>query len=74
MNKISAPRSGNTSAPATELQFIAPDTAALTTSGADYQLVSPATGELMDWVCHGHPCLIYTHLPLSQGMLVRCRV
>ncbi len=74
MNKISAPRSGNTSAPATELQFIAPDTAALTASGADYQLVNPATGELMDWVCHGHPCLIYTHLPLSQGMLVRCRV
>lgn len=74
LNKISAPRSGNTSAPATELQFIAPDTAALTASGADYQLVNPATGELMDWVCHGHPCLIYTHLPLSQGMLVRCRV
>ncbi len=74
LNKISAPKSGDTQAQATELQFIAPDTAALTATGADYQLVNPATGELMDWVCHGHPCLIYTHLPLEAGMLVRCRV
>lgn len=25
----------------------------------------------MSWVCHGHPCLIYTSLPLQEGMLVR---
>ncbi len=72
LNKISAPNSGGSQA--TELQFIAPDTTFLSATGADYQLVNPATGELMDWVCHGHPCLIHTHLPLEAGMLVRCRV
>ena len=74
MNKISTSKSSNNAEEATELQFIAPDTVALTATGADYQLVNPATGELMEWVCHGHPCLIYTHLPLAKGMLVRNRV
>ena len=74
MNKISTSKSTDKAEDATELQFIAPDTAALTATGADYQLVNPATGERMEWVCHGHPCLIYTHLPLAKGMLVRNRV
>lgn len=74
LNKISAASTGETGRQATELQFIAPDIVALTAAGNDYQLVNPETAELMDWVCHGHPCLIYTHLPLAEGMLVRCRV
>lgn len=74
LNKISAASAGDQSQQATELQLIAPDTVALSATGTDYQLVNPETAELMDWVCHGHPCLIYTHLPLSAGMLVRCRV
>lgn len=72
MNKISAKGTGDTEA--TELQFIAPDKTVLTAATQDYQLVNPATAELMGWVCHGHPCLIYTHLPLAEGMLVRSRV
>ncbi len=69
MNKISAPSCGG--ARETRLEFISPDCAALRTERGEYELVDPETGEIMQWVCHGHPCLLYTALPIEKGMLVR---
>lgn len=70
MNKIdcTSPGQTNTSIP---IEFIAPDKAFITADNSDYLLINPDTGEIMNWVCHGHPCLIYTSLPLEKGMLVR---
>lgn len=69
MNKIDSSAQSNSDV--SSIDFIAPDRAVIKSNTQDYQLVNPATGELMNWVCHGHPCLIYTSLPLEEGMLVR---
>lgn len=69
LNKIDS--SSQHSSEATPIEFIAPDKALITAGNGEYQFVNPETGEIMSWVCHGHPCLIYTSLPLQEGMLVR---
>lgn len=72
MNKIAAKDSGVNNA-SDLIEFISPNTASMPAPHESYQLVNPETGEILDWVCHGHPCLIYTNLPLTQGMLVRTK-
>ncbi|MBO5136952.1 MAG: U32 family peptidase [Spirochaetaceae bacterium] len=70
MNKV-ASKDCNANNASNLLEFIAPDVASISAKDKDYQLINPETGEILSWVCHGHPCLIYTNLPLVQGMLVR---
>ncbi len=72
MNKVASADSGVSNA-SWVLEFISPDIPCLAAPENSYQLINPETGEVLDWVCHGHPCLIYTNLPLSEGMLVRTK-
>ena len=33
--------------------------------------VNPETGEIYNWVCDGHPCVLYTKYELEDGALIR---
>jgi putative protease len=39
----------------------------------EYALVEPESGDAMDWVSHGHACLLYTAFPLEQGHILRAK-
>ena len=70
MNKVASAESDVSNA-SSVLEFISPDKACVPAPNNEYLFVNPETAEIMEWVCHGHPCLIYTSLPLEEGMLVR---
>ncbi len=53
------------------LEYVGPDIVSIEDSS--YELVSPETGEVLGWVSHGHPCLLYTKAPLQPGYIVRTR-
>lgn len=57
--------------PDMEIQFISPDFVSLTAKPGEWELINPETGTKMNWVCDGHPCVIYTKYNLSHGTLVR---
>lgn len=39
----------------------------------EYLYVNPETGEVYNWVCNGHPCVLYTKLPVTEGALLRAK-
>lgn len=53
------------------LEYIGPDICAVEDTA--YTLLDPETEEHREWVCHGHPCLIETAIPLRSGFIVRSR-
>lgn len=53
----------------TEIEFIGPNTVGLATK--HYRLINPENGEPLDWVCHGHDCLIETELPVADSYILR---
>lgn len=57
----------------TELELVSPNISSLPINKADYDLINPATGEVYTWVCNGHKCLLYTHLTIPEGALLRAR-
>ncbi|MEL3908485.1 MAG: U32 family peptidase [Treponemataceae bacterium] len=54
------------------IEFIGPNTIGFPTN--EYRLINPETMEERDWVCHGHPCLIETKLPVEEGFIVRSKM
>jgi peptidase, U32 family len=62
MNKITADM---------PLEYIGPDICAI--EDRNYTLLDPETGTARDWVCHGHPCIIETNIPLRSGFIVRTK-
>jgi len=62
MNKITADM---------PLEYIGPDIC--TIEDSNYTLLNPETGDARDWVCHGHPCVIETSVPLRSGFIVRTK-
>ena len=62
MNKITADR---------PLEYIGPDICAI--EDTDYELLDPETDAPRNWVCHGHPCIIKTAIPLKSGFIVRTK-
>lgn len=62
MNKITADM---------PLEYIGPDICAI--EDRNYTLLDPETGTARDWVCHGHPCIIETSVPLRSGFIVRAK-
>ena len=62
MNKITADM---------PLEYIGPDICAI--EDRNYTLLDPETGTARDWVCHGHPCIIKTNVPLRSGFIVRTK-
>ena len=53
------------------LEYVGPDICSI--EDLDYTLLKPDTKEKMDWVCHGHPCIIKTDKPIAEKFLVRCK-
>jgi len=57
--------------PDMEVQFVSPEFVSLTAKAGDYELINPETGTKMNWVCDGHPCVIYTKYSLPDSTLLR---
>ncbi|MBO4386357.1 MAG: U32 family peptidase [Treponema sp.] len=53
------------------LELVTPAIVSRKLSQEEFCLVNPNTGEVYNWVCDGHPCAIYTNIPLNQGDLLR---
>ena len=62
LNKIS---------PDMEIQFISPEFVYITAKAGEYELINPETGCKMNWVCDGHPCVIYCRHKLPDATLLR---
>lgn len=54
-----------------EVEFVSPDFVSKTATPEDYYLINPETGTKLNWVCDGHPCVIYTKYELSPAALLR---
>ncbi|ULQ59286.1 U32 family peptidase [Brucepastera parasyntrophica] len=52
------------------LEYIGPDLCA--EADTAYILIDPDTGAELDWVSHGHPCIIRTEKPVRERFIVRC--
>ena len=57
--------------PSMEIQFVSPEFVSLTAKAGEWELVNPETGTLMNWVCDGHPCVLYTKYDLPDSTLLR---
>ena len=53
------------------LQIVTPNVASINLPGEDRFFVNPETGEIYNWVCDGHPCVLYTKYELEDGALIR---
>ncbi len=62
LNKISA---------GTEIEFVSPEFTSLRALPGEWLIADPRRGTLMNWVCDGHPCVLYTKYALPGGTLVR---
>ena len=56
------------------LECVAPDIVSIAIPADRYVFIDPESGTCMDWVCHGHSCILMTAEPIAQGQLVRVRV
>ena len=39
--------------------------------GKDFLFINPENGQVYNWVCNGHPCVMYTGLFIANGTLLR---
>ena len=37
------------------------------------RMADPRTGTLLDWVCNGHSCVLYTRQELPGGTIIRTK-
>lgn len=56
-----------------ELEVVSPDCVAKKLCSKDFLLVNPENGETYNWVCDGHPCVIYTAEEIASSSLVRIK-
>ena len=58
----------------TEMQLVSPNIVGKDIKfKKDFVLINPENGELYNWVCNGHPCVIYTNMEVSEGSLIRTK-
>ena len=53
------------------IEFVSPDFVSLTAAPTDFDLINPETGTKLNWVCDGHPCVVYTKYELPDAALLR---
>jgi putative protease len=53
------------------IEFVSPDFVSLTVTPDEYFIINPQTGTKLNWVCDGHPCVIYTKYNLPPASLLR---
>ncbi len=56
-----------------ELEFISPDVVSVKAEKGKWLLVDPENGTVRNWVCNGHPCVLYTQYELQNGTLLRTK-
>ena len=54
-----------------DIEFISPEFVSLSVKSDEYDLINPETGTKLNWVCDGHPCVLYTKYTLPQSSLLR---
>ena len=54
-----------------DVEFVSPEFCSLTAKAGDWEIISSETGLKMNWVCDGHPAVIYTKYSLPDGTLLR---
>lgn len=57
--------------PSMEIEFVSPEFCSLKVKSGDWEIINPETGTKMNWVCDGHPCVIYLNQKLGEGSLLR---
>ncbi|MCQ2575956.1 MAG: U32 family peptidase [Treponema sp.] len=57
--------------PSMDIEFVSPDFVSLVAKSGEWEIINPETGTLMNWVCDGHPCVIYTKYELPDSTLLR---
>lgn len=53
------------------VEFISPEFVSITASPDEYYIINPETGTKLNWVCDGHPCVVYTKYTLPPASLLR---
>ncbi|MBR5400225.1 MAG: U32 family peptidase [Treponema sp.] len=54
-----------------DIEFVSPDFVSITAKPGEYDLINPETGTKLNWVCDGHPCVVYTKYQLPPAALLR---
>ncbi len=58
----------------TDIELVSPDIVARKLEwGKDFAFINPVNGQVYNWVCNGHPCVMYTGLPIADGTILRSR-
>ena len=56
----------------TEIELVSPDVCRKKIQwGKDFLFINPENGQVYNWVCNGHPCVMYTGLFIANGTLLR---
>lgn len=53
------------------IEFVSPEFCNLIVQPDEYELINAETGLKINWVCDGHPCVIYTKYELPAATLLR---
>lgn len=54
-----------------EIELVSPDFCSLKVSPSDFEIISLETGLKLNWICDGHPAVIYLNQKLPEGTLLR---
>ena len=54
-----------------DIEFVSPSFCSLTAKAGEWEVISTETGLKMNWVCDGHPAVIYTKYQLPDVTLLR---
>ena len=54
-----------------DVEFVSPEFCTLTAKSGEWEVISMETGLKLNWVCDGHPAVIYTKYNLPEGTLLR---
>lgn len=56
-----------------QVEFVSPDVVCTPAEKGGWLLVNPKDGTVRNWVCNGHPCVLYTKYDLQTGTLMRVK-
>ena len=54
-----------------DIEFVSPDFVSVTAKPEEFALINPETGTKLNWVCDGHPCVVYSKYELPPASLLR---
>ncbi len=57
----------------TPFELIGPNTVSILLKKEDFSFINPEDGTIMQWVSHGHDCLLYTHLHIDEEWIMRMK-